>query len=64
MHKLALDPETAPVVEGIFPEFIEGKGIFAIAEGLTRDGIPSTSAHDPERNTRRSGTRLSQGRTS
>jgi site-specific DNA recombinase len=30
-------------------------GIFAIAEGLTRDGIPSPSAHDPARNTHRTG---------
>jgi hypothetical protein len=55
MHKLALDPEAAPVVERIFAEFLVGRGIFAIAEGLTRDGIPSPSAHDPARNTHRSG---------
>ncbi len=30
-----------------------GHGIFAIAEGLTRDGIPSPSAHDPARNPHR-----------
>jgi site-specific DNA recombinase len=53
MHKLDLDPETAHVVRRIFAEFIGGRGIFAIAEGLTRDAIPSPSAHDPQRNTHR-----------
>ena len=61
MHKLDLDPETAPVVRRIFAEFIAGRGIFAIAEGLTRDGIPSPSAHDPARNTHRSGIAWSKG---
>src|SRR5581483_3150218 len=32
---------------------LSGMGIFAIAEGLTRDGIPSPSAYDPERNPHR-----------
>jgi site-specific DNA recombinase len=53
MHKLALDAETAPVVKRVFAQFIAGRGIFAIAEGLTRDAIPSPSAHDPERNSHR-----------
>lgn len=44
MHKLDLDPATAHVVRSIFTEFLAGKGIYAIAEGLTRDGIPSPSA--------------------
>jgi site-specific DNA recombinase len=55
MHKLDLDPETAHVVRRIFAEFIGGCGIFAIAEDLTRDGIPSPSAHDPARNAHRTG---------
>jgi DNA invertase Pin-like site-specific DNA recombinase len=55
MHKLDLDPETADVVRRIFAEFIGGRGIFAVAEGLTRDGIPSPSAHDPARNAHRTG---------
>ncbi|WP_368860582.1 recombinase family protein [Streptomyces sp. RK75] len=46
-------PETAPVVVHIFTEFLRGYGTFAIAEGLTRDGIPSPSAHDPGRNPHR-----------
>jgi site-specific DNA recombinase len=61
MHKLDLDPETAWVVGRIFTEFIAGRGIFAIAEGLTRDGIPSPSAHDPARNTHRSGIAWAKG---
>ncbi len=55
LHKLDLDPEAAPVVQRIFAEFIAGHGFYAIAEGLTRDGIPSPSAHDPARNRHRCG---------
>jgi site-specific DNA recombinase len=55
LHKLGLDPEAAPVVRRIFAEFIAGHGFYAIAEGLTRDDIPSPSAHDPDRNKHRSG---------
>jgi site-specific DNA recombinase len=55
LHRLDLDPEAAPVVRRIFAEFIGGHGFYAIAEGLTRDDIPSPSAHDPERNKHRSG---------
>jgi site-specific DNA recombinase len=61
MHKLALDAETSRVVKRIFAEFIADCGIFAIAEGLTRDGILSPSAHDPERNTHRNGIAWSKG---
>src|SRR6202000_550848 len=55
LHKLALDAEAARVVQRIFAEFIAGHGFYAIAEGLTRDGIPSPSAHDPARNRHRCG---------
>lgn len=55
LHRLELDPVAAPVVARIFAEFLTGHGLFAIAEGLTRDGIPSPSAHDPERNRHRVG---------
>jgi len=55
LHKLDLDPEAAPVVKRIFAEFMAGHGFYAIAERLTRDGIPSPAAHDPERNKHRSG---------
>jgi site-specific DNA recombinase len=45
-----LDTKAAPAVRRIFGEFIAGHGFSAIAEGLTRDGIPSPSAYDPARN--------------
>lgn len=41
------------MVERIFSEYLSGKGIYAIAEGLNRDGIPSPSGHDPSRNRHR-----------
>ncbi|HXA32108.1 MAG TPA: recombinase family protein [Acidimicrobiales bacterium] len=37
----------------IFADYLAGNGLFAVAEGLTRDGIPSPSAHDPARNRHR-----------
>ena len=43
------------MVRRIFSEFLEGHGLFAIAEHLTRDGIPCPSAHDPARNRHRCG---------
>lgn len=54
-HRLELDPVAAPVVEEIFAVFLDGYGLFAIAERLTRNGILSPSAHDPSRNRHRSG---------
>ncbi|GGM73753.1 putative recombinase [Longimycelium tulufanense] len=56
LQRLAPDPITAPVVERIFAEYVSGLGIYAIAEGLARDGIPSPSAYDPRRNPHRCGT--------
>lgn len=53
LHVLAPDPIAAPVVARIFDEFIAGKGLYAIAEGLTADGILSPSAHDRARNPHR-----------
>ena len=44
----------APVVKRIFTEFMTGSGFYAIAEGLTRDDIPSPAAHDRARNKHRS----------
>jgi hypothetical protein len=38
-----------------FDQFLAGRGIFAIAELLTAEGIPSPSAHDPGRNRHRCG---------
>ena len=55
LHRLEPDPLTAPVVIRIFAEYLAGRGLFAIAEGLTRDGIPSPSQYDPARNRHRSG---------
>ena len=53
LHQLEVDPSAAPVVERIFAEYIGGHGYFAIAADLSRDGIPSPSAHDPARNRHR-----------
>src|SRR5579884_3566703 len=53
LHRLEPDPDAAPVVRRIFDEYAAGRGLYAIAEGLTRDGIPSPSAHDPARNRHR-----------
>ncbi len=61
LHRLAPDPRTAWVVRRIFTEYLGGMGIFVIAEGLTRDGIPSPSAHDRKRNRHRSGIAWSKG---
>lgn len=52
-HQLEIDPIAAPVVKRIFDQYVSGRGLHAIAEGLTRDGIPSPSAHDPARNRHR-----------
>jgi site-specific DNA recombinase len=61
LHALGIDQKAAAVVVRIFTEFLAGAGIFAIAEGLTRDGIPSPSAHDPGRNRHRCGIAWSKG---
>jgi site-specific DNA recombinase len=53
LHRLELDPEASPVVQRIFTEYLAGKGLYTIAQGLTADGIPSPSAHDPARNRHR-----------
>ena len=55
LHKLEPDPETSWVVRRIFAEYLAGRGLFAIAEGLTRDQIPSPSQHDRARNPHRTG---------
>ncbi len=53
LRRLEVDPVTAPVVQRIFGEYLSGKGYFAIAAGLSRDGIPSPSANDHARNRHR-----------
>lgn len=55
LHVLAIDEPAAAVVERIFAEYLTGHGMYAIAEHLTRDGIPCPSAHDPARNSHRCG---------
>lgn len=52
-HRLEVNSATAPIVRRIFDEYLSGRGVFAIAEGLTRDGVPSPSAADPKRNRHR-----------
>ena len=61
LSRLEIDPETAEVVRSMFAWFIDGLGIYAIAERLTRAGIPCPSAHDPDRNKHRSGVAWSKG---
>ena len=53
LHFLVPDATVAPNVQRIFDDFIAGKGLYAIAEGLTSEGILSPSAHDPKRNRHR-----------
>jgi len=55
LHKLEPDPDTAGLVGRIFAEYLAGRGLFAIAEGLTRDRIPSPSQQDRARNRHRTG---------
>jgi site-specific DNA recombinase len=55
IHRLEPDPATAQIVVRIFEEYVSGKGLFAIAESLTRDGVPSPSAYDRARNPHRNG---------
>jgi len=55
LHRLERDPVSAPIVGRIFAQYLAGAGLYAIAEGLTRDGVPSPSSHDPARNRHRDG---------
>jgi DNA invertase Pin-like site-specific DNA recombinase len=55
LHRLEVDPVAAPIVVRIFDQYLAGAGLYAIAEGLTRDRVPSPSAHDPLRNRHRHG---------
>ncbi|MEV0624212.1 recombinase family protein [Nonomuraea sp. NPDC050404] len=55
LHRLEPDPLTASNVTRIFEEFVRGQGLYLIAEGLTRDGMPCPSAYDRARNRHRSG---------
>ena len=53
LRTLKRDPVAAPVVQRIFNEFLNGKGLRSIANDLTQDGILSPSGHDPARNSHR-----------
>ncbi len=53
LQRLEVDPAAASIVQRIFSEYLAGRGYHAIAVGLTHDGIPSPSAHDPARNRHR-----------
>ncbi len=55
LHVLVPDPVASPVVKRIFDEFLQGRGLHVIAEALTKEGIPSPSAHDRKRNRHRAG---------
>ncbi|HEX6405315.1 MAG TPA: recombinase family protein [Pseudonocardiaceae bacterium] len=55
LKQLEPDPVTAPVVQRIFHEYRMGIGIYAPAQHLTSEGIPSPSAYDPDRNKHRCG---------
>ena len=61
LHGLIPDPVTAPVVRRIYAEFLNGNGTYAIAEALTRDGIPCPSAYDRARNPHRAGLAWAKG---
>ncbi|XVQ89137.1 hypothetical protein ACQP2K_17485 [Microbispora siamensis] len=39
-RRLEPDPATAPIVGRIFWKFLHGQGLYLIAEGLTKEGIP------------------------
>jgi DNA invertase Pin-like site-specific DNA recombinase len=41
--KLEPDPKTAPIVQRVFRECLEGKGLKAIARGLNTDGLASST---------------------
>ena len=55
LHQLEAHPDYGPVVQRIFAEYLRGRGHYAIAESLTRDGILSPSQADPTRNRHRTG---------
>jgi hypothetical protein len=61
LHALAPEPQTADIVRRIFTEYVAARGLKAIAEGLTSDGIACPSAHDPGRNRHRCGIAWSWG---
>jgi len=56
LRRLAIDPIAAPIVQTIYSMYVnDRRGLKAIAQKLTDNGVPSPSAHDPERNKHRQG---------
>jgi len=53
LHRLDIDPVTAPVVERVYREYAAGLGLRSIARELTADGVPSPAAYDRLRNPHR-----------
>jgi site-specific DNA recombinase len=51
--RLDPDPETAPYVRWVFVQRLAGHSAAGIARTLNALGIPSPSAHDPDRNRHR-----------
>jgi len=59
--RLEPDGASAPVVRRIFAEYLAGRGLQAIAEGLTADAVSCPSAHDRSRNPHHEGVAWSKG---
>ena len=55
LHRLDVDPVTAPTVRWIFAQRLAGYSAAAIARALNERGVPCPSAHDPDRNKHRHG---------
>jgi site-specific DNA recombinase len=55
LHRLDLDPATAPVVRRIFTRRLAGYSVARIARELNEDGVPCPSRMDRARNPHRSG---------
>jgi site-specific DNA recombinase len=56
LHRLDPDPVTAPHVRWIFAQRLTGASTAGIARTLNDRCVPSPAAHDPGRNTHRTGT--------
>lgn len=53
-HKLVVDEVASEIVKRIFREFLDGKSMYKILEGLNRDGIDSRECILPSRKTMKS----------
>jgi DNA invertase Pin-like site-specific DNA recombinase len=61
LHRLGLDQAAAPVVRRIFDLRLAGLGAGRIAQALNAEGVLCPSAHDPGRNSHRSGAGWTSG---